>query len=410
MKKKIITILSDGPHLPTGYSNQAKQLVQSFIRNGHELHFLSNAYNGATLDGMKLADGTEINCKIYGSMHNNYFQDQISNHLKETKSDVFIILLDTFMLYPWLADLDLSPAKSFFWFPSDGGAGIPKGCELILNKVDCPVAMAQFGQKQVGDYYNINAEHIPHGVNTKRFFPLSEKKRDELRKANGFEDKFVIGVVARNQPRKHLDRTIKSMRLIADKIPNAVLFLHLDPNDPAQPMFKIHSLVEKYKLENRVIYSGMQAFKGFDWDKMNDVYNMMDCFLLTTSGEGFGIPIIEAMACEVPVVATDYTTTPELVISHKAGLGIKLSGVDELDLFAMDSRDYDKECLNGTMTGSWEVERGFCDIKDCCSKIEMLYNYPMMRKDMGKNGRKAVLKHYDWDIVADKWEKLINES
>ena len=64
MKKKIITILSDGPHLPTGYSNQSKQLAQSFIENGHEIHWLANAYNGATLNGMKLEDGIAEFLKI----------------------------------------------------------------------------------------------------------------------------------------------------------------------------------------------------------------------------------------------------------------------------------------------------------------------------------------------------------
>lgn len=407
-KHKVLTILSDGPHLPTGYSNQAKQLVQ-YLEDRYEIHWLANGYNGATLDGIKLDDGTQLKCKIYGTMQPDYFRNQISQHMKETKTDIFIILLDTFMLYPWLADVDLSPAKSFFWFPSDGGGGIPKGCESILKKIDVPVAMAEFGQKQVGDYYQIKAKHIPHGCDTKRFYPLPEEERNKLREENGFKDKFVIGVVARNQPRKHLDRTIKAMKLISKKIPNAILFLHLDPNDLANPMFKIHNLVQKYGLENRVIYSGMQAHKGIGWDKMNGIYNMMDVFLLTTSGEGFGIPIIEAMSCEVPVVATDYTTTPELVIKNKAGLGIKLSGVEELDMFSINSKEYDEQVFNGTMTGSWEVERGFCDIKDCADKIEMLYNYPLMRKDIGINGRNAVMEKYDFDLVAKQWEKLINE-
>ena len=34
---------------------------------------------------------------------------------------------------------------------------------------------------------------------------------------------------------------------------------------------------------------------GFDWNQMNEVYNLMDVFFLSTSGEGFGVPTIEAM-------------------------------------------------------------------------------------------------------------------
>lgn len=50
-----------------------------------------------------------------------------------------------------------------------------------------------------------------------------------------------------------------------------------------------------------------------DDDGMVDIYNMMDVHALPTGGEGFGIPTVEAMACGVPNVITNYTTGYELV-------------------------------------------------------------------------------------------------
>jgi len=403
-----ITILSDSPMLPTGYRNQSLLLAQYLRKHNHEVHFLANAYNGMTLDKATLFDGTELDFKIYGEMVHSYFQNTMSQHLKETKSDRFFILLDTFMLFPWFLNIDTSPAKTLFWFPTDGGAGLPKGCDQILRKIDTPIAMSRFGQKQVKDYHNLDVLHIPHGVQSDKFYRLSDEKRKELRKAWGLDDKFVIGVVARNQPRKNLDRTIKIMSLVRKKIPNAVLFLHLDPNDPAGQMFHMQSFVQKFNLENRVVFTGMQAHKGFEQWKMNEVYNVMDCFLLSTSGEGFGIPIIEAMSCEVPVVATDYTTTPELILDNGAGMGIKLTGVDETDMFSLNSKEYDEKVLNGTVTGSWEVERGFCSITDGAYKIEYLYKNPLTARQMGKMGREAVLSKYDFEtIVGPALEKAI---
>jgi glycosyltransferase involved in cell wall biosynthesis len=403
-----ITILSDSPFLPTGYRNQALLLAQFLRKKGHIIHWLGNAYNGITIDHAKLFDGTELDFKVYGEMTHSYFQNTMSQHLKETNSDRFFILLDTFMLFPWLLNMDFSPAKSLFWFPTDGGGGMPKGCEQILRKIDKPIAMSRFGQKQVKDYYGIELMHIPHGTEPEKFCKLPEEERNKLKEKFGLKDKFVIGVVARNQPRKNLDRTIKAMAMIKSKIPNAMLFLHLDPNDPAGQMFHIPSLIQKYNLENRVVFSGMQAHKGFGWDKMNEVYNVMDVFLLTTSGEGFGIPIIEAMSAEVPVLATDYTTTQELVKDNKAGLGIKLSGTEELDLFGTLSKDYDDKALDGTITGSWEVERGFCSITDAVAKLKFLYENPEIRKSMGENGRRAVLDKYDFEkIVGPALEEAI---
>jgi len=403
-----IAVLSDSPTLPTGYSNQAKQLVTYLQKQGHEIIFFGNGYTGSDIESMKLQGGQEFNYKIYGHGHQDqYFNQTMSKRLKELNIDRFIILLDTFMLFPWFLNIDTAPAKTFFWFPSDGGGGLPKGCEAILKKIDCPVSMAEFGQKQVKDYHDLDVEHIPHGIDSMSFYPIDKEDRDELRKKWGLSDKFVVGVVARNQPRKNLDRTIKAFRLVADQIPEAVLFLHLDPNDPAQPMFKIHDLVTKYNLENRVVYSGMSAFNGFPQSEMNSVYNLMDCFFLSTSGEGFGIPIIEAMSCEVPVVATNYTTTPELVLKNGAGLGAKLAGVEELDLFALDSKEYDKKSFSGTMTGSWEVERGQMDVEHAAKQIKWLRDNPKDSKVMGQNGRAAVITKYDFEIVGEQWAELL---
>jgi len=372
---------------------------------------MGNAFTGMTLNNFELYDGTKCNFKLYGELQHSYFRNTMSEILKTNMIDRFIILLDTFMLHgndAWFLNTDTSPAKTFFWFPTDGGGGLPQGCDNILRKIDVPVAMSKFGQKQVKEYHNIDAEHIPHGVNTELFYRMPDDERYKLRSKYGLQDKFVIGVVARNQPRKHLDRTLKAMRLIAKQIPNAILYLHIDPDDPAQPLWKMRSLIQKFGLENRVVFSGMKAHQGIPDKEMVKIYNLMDCFFLSSSGEGWGIPLIEAMACEIPIVATSYTTTAEIVEQNKAGLGIKLSGVEKLNLFDLHSKEYDYRCMNGTITGSWEVERAICDIEDAARLIVEIYKNPELRKEMGKNGRKAVLEKYDFNnVVAPAWMRLL---
>lgn len=402
-----ICILSDSPMLPTGYSNQAKQLVEYLYAKGHEIHWFANGYTGANLDHVKLEDGTEFKFKIYGDGDHQYFSGSMSDRLKSIKPDKFVILLDTFMLFPWFLNTDTSPAKTFFWFPSDGGGGLPRGCEAILKKIDVPVAMARFGQKQVKDYYGLDVEHIPHGLNIERFTPLPIEKKEEIRREWGLQNKFVVGVVARNQLRKNLDKTLKTIAILKDKIPELVLFMHCDPNDRANQTYGLTELIRRYGLENRVVFSGMKPYQGFEWDKMNEVYNLFDCFFLSTSGEGFGIPLIEAMACEVPVVATDYTTTPEIVVHNNAGLGARLAGTPFVDMFKEDMKVYDLKVSSGTITGSWDVERGVIDCDHAAEQILKLRNNPGLRSEMGKNGREAVLKKYDFKVVGKAWEDLL---
>ena len=406
-----VCILADSPFLPTGYSNQAKLLAKYLRKNGHEVMWLAVAYNGTDISYSQLPDGTTFDFLIKGEMQHSYFMNVIERHLKEWKADILIIILDTFMLYPHILSKDLSPAKTIFWAPSDGGAGMPKGCDMVLRKMDQAVMYSKFSKQQVKDYYGLDLPFIPLGTEPDRFYPLSQEKKELIRAKYGLNGKFVVGVVARNQPRKFLDRTFKAFKLLKNKIPNAVLFMHSDPTDPAQA-FSMIELIKDYNLENRVCFSGMNAHKGFDWNQMNEVYNVMDCFLLTTSGEGWGIPLIEAMSCEIPVLATDYTTTPEIIKENNAGLSINLSGVAEVSTeeFFKDQKAYDEKCMNGTIMGSWMVERGIMDINDCVKKIEWIYRNPQLAREMGKDGRIAVLNKYDFNKhTAKPFEDLMKK-
>jgi len=271
--------------------------------------------------------------------------------------------------------------------------------------VNLPIAMSRFAQKQVKDYYGLDTGYIPHGIDPNHFVRYSDEKREELKRQMGLNGKFVIGAVFRNQPRKFSDRLFKIMYLIKDQIPNAVLFCHCDPYDPAS-YFDMIRYIQFYKLQNRVVFSGMSWHTSFDYKRMPDVYNVMDIKLDVTSGEGFGITIIESASCEVPQLVTDYTTTQELIKDHKCGEGIKLSGCEESDMFN-DMTKYDDKMMNGTILGSWHVERGVCDIRDAADKIVKFYKDEALRKEYGKNGRKAVEKFYDFKFVGQAWEDAI---
>jgi glycosyltransferase involved in cell wall biosynthesis len=403
MKKLKIGVLSDSATFVTGYATIARKIANYMSEQGHEVYYFAHGYMGQNLKpGVTFEDGLELKFNIIGQGREAYFKDLLPIYTKQLKLDIVFILFDTFMLYPWFMDWDLSPAKVIFYYPSDGGGGLPLGCENILARCNKAVAMAKFGQKQVKDMYNLDTDYIPHAVDTNVFKPLPKEERDELRKKMGFEGKFVIGSVFRNQGRKMADRTIKAMALYAKKNPNAILFLHTDPQDNAQ-VFDLLSLIRRYNLQNRVAFSGMKFFKGFDYSQMNQVYNLMDVFILTTSGEGFGIPTVEAMSAGVPVLVTDYTTTAELVKDTKSGMAIPLVGETNVPDV------HESEILDGTITGSWNVERGMCSIYKAAEALDLLATNPGVREYFGKNGREAALKLYNWDIILPRWKELLEK-
>ena len=376
--------LSDSPLTVTGYATISRNICNGLKKKGWDILYMGHNYLGQPLLNPTFEDKEGCNFKLTGMGVEPYCKDLIVPRLREFKPDIFCTLLDTFMVYPWFTQIDFAPAKSVFYFPSDGGGQLPQGCENILRRMTKSVAMAKFGRDQCKQYYNLDTDYIPHAVDTNIFYKLSDEERNIARAKYGFQDKFIVGVVARNQGRKMLDRTIKAFKIFCKDKPDAILFMHTDPMDRAG-VFDIMSLIRREELQNRVIFSGMNFFKGFDYKQMNEVYNVMDVFLLTTSGEGFGVPIIEAMACQVPIVATNYTTTKELVIDTFAGYGVKLAT---------------------EITGSWNVERGVMDDNDCSEKLTNLYMYPKLREEMGINGKKAVDKYYSWDVVIEQWDKF----
>ncbi len=378
--------LSDSPMTCTGYSTISTNILNYLSEKGHECFYQAHNYVGQDLPGLKFKDDRELKFTIMGTGREPYSRDLLVPRIRDLRPNIFGVLLDSFMLYPWILSLDFAPAKSIIYFPSDGGGGLPQDCERILKKFNVSVAMSKFGQKQAFDLYGIKSYYIPHAVDEKNYFPLDEERRKAIKEKWGLQDKFVVGSVFRNQGRKMADRMIKAFAIFAKTRPDAVLFMHCDPLDSAA-VFNIQLLIQRYKLENRCVFTGMKFFKGIEYKKMNEIYNAMDVFFLSTSGEGFGVPIIEAMACEVPCVVTDYTTTHELLIEDgQCGIPVPICS---------------------TITGSWTVERGMMDIPKGAKALEILYDSPELRKQYGKVGREKVLRQYIWNVVGPQWEALI---
>jgi len=390
--------MSDSPCTNTGFASVSRDLLNRLNDMPYyDCKMLGHNHTGQVLaKGTKFADGSGMNFELHPGGMQPFAQDVMSWWIKNNKLDVFGVLLDTFMVYgqdAWFLRQDTSPARTIFYYPSDGEARLPVNCENILRKVDMPVAMSKFGQKQAWKVHKIKTEYIPHAVDRKLYFPLEAEKRLELKKEWGLKNKFVVGTVARNQPRKMLDRTFKSFKVFAEGKDDAVLFMHTDPDDIAK-VFDTRELIQRYNLQNKVMFSGMRYFNGFTYKKMNDVFNLMDAHFLTTTGEGFGIPTIEASACGVPNVATDITTTQELLVENgKCGLPVKMLG-----------GEYD------TVTGNWNVERGVMDIEDGAKQLNRLYDDRELGRKLGEEGVKKVAKFYDWEQVAKDWDRLIREK
>ena len=119
--------------------------------------------------------------------------------------------------------------------------------------------------------------------------------------------------------------------------------------------------------------SGSVKFLGDVRSEMlGQTYASSDIFVLPSlHAESFGIVLLEAMASEVPVIASKTGGVPEVVSDGKEGILVKPG--DEMEL---------SEALTRLLTNENE------------------------RSEMGRAGRKKALKDYDWQVVGGKIEEL----
>jgi D-inositol-3-phosphate glycosyltransferase len=156
---------------------------------------------------------------------------------------------------------------------------------------------------------------VPLGVDTTLFHPCDRaESRSKVCPPTLPADAYLVGAVGRNQPRKRLDLTIAYFAdwVTRYNIDNAYLYLHIGPTGDIG--CDIPKLVRYYGLAgdpdkgkpSRVIIANTPLGMGHDESIMPYVYSSFDCYLSTSQGEGWNLPMLEAMACGVPVIAPDF--------------------------------------------------------------------------------------------------------
>lgn len=111
------------------------------------------------------------------------------------------------------------------------------------------------------------------------------------------------------QQKAHTD-LISAMDLLTDRIPNAELFLV--GRGPLES--ELRQTVKDQGLEDNITVTGYVS-----QETLYDYYATADAFVLSSVKEGFGIVLIEAMAAELPVIATDIPGVNEVVADNQSG-------------------------------------------------------------------------------------------
>src|SRR3954451_8230 len=151
---------------------------------------------------------------------------------------------------------------------------------------------------------------VHHGV-TEGFAPVVDEARlAETRQRLGLPERFLL-YVGQVYPHKNVAGILKALALLAGRFPHKLVIAGR-PSINSQGDL---GLIERLGLGDRVQITGWLA-----QDELPVLYSLADAFVFPSLYEGFGIPLLEAMACGCPVVTSTAGACPEVV--GKAGLQV----------------------------------------------------------------------------------------
>ena len=309
-----LTWLSDGPTLATGFGTVGRHVLGRLVRErGHDVRCLAWYYQGEPYDAEAFP------YRITPERHPGSADGNLPRLLTGGGKHVVITLGD-----PWNFDWvpDVLDRTDFTWiaYLTVCSSPLPPSAVEYLRRADAVICASRFGADVLAAALpEVVAEVIPFGVDATVFRPLPT--REDLRAENGLNDRFVVGFVGRNQPRKQLPVLIKAFAKFHPRHPDAFLYLHTDVNDMG---WDVPGLLDRYGLGDASgITADYSVENGLSDERMNEVYNMLDVFVLPSMGEGFGLPLLEAMACGVPVATTDYSSNRDLISGRGELIGIE---------------------------------------------------------------------------------------
>jgi len=124
------------------------------------------------------------------------------------------------------------------------------------------------------------------------------------------------------------------------------------------------------------------------------LYNYCDALVLPTRAEGWGLPIIEAMACAKPVITTNYSGHLEYANHDNAYLieVKKMVEVNDPHFYSQDGR-----------FGEWAEP----DIQHLSQLMRHVYENQDEARMIGKRARQDIEKYWTWDMATDKaWREI----
>lgn len=186
------------------------------------------------------------------------------------------------------------------------------------------VTFSEFAKSEIVGHYQLDPARIaviPHGVDHQHCRPIPEPQLAAFKRANKLDRPYFL-YVGPCAPRKNVGRMIEAFARAKERSGAPHQFIIAGRYHPHQDT--VGQQIADLGLEDSVRLIGPVSHAD-----LSLLYNGADAFAFVSLYEGFGLPVLEAMACGTPVITNAKTATGE-VAGEAAAFVADAGDVDEI--------------------------------------------------------------------------------
>lgn len=382
---------SNGPHTNSGYGVETRDLLFRFVKDGWNaaaIAFWGSEGYPTYQYGHDLIDDRfkDIRLKVYPKMDSPFGSDALAAHAIDYKADVVFTMQDV----PNLDPANLQQLR--YWIPY-----------VPIDKDPCPpsvldklryaykiITFSKFGQDTLLKA-GFTSTLILEGTDPELLKPM-----DKVQSRTDFgvpQEAFIFGMIAANKenpPRKSFQESLEAFKMFSDKHEEARLFIHSQQRGPGG--FPVEDFARHLGILEKIIFTApYHAVFNSDSKRIAKEMNCFDVLLHPSRTEGFGLTVIEAMSCGVPVIVNGTTSMPEMVIDGVTGFVCKPSNI-----------------------GFWTLDNSYTyspDVQSLYEKMEEAYALVKANPlGVAKACRDHILQNYNIDdIYKNSWVPFLEE-
>ena len=258
--------------------------------------------------------GVEVKILGISSYHNPFNVLRLKRLLREAGPDIvhthgyFASVIGRISAQKAEVPVILAHVHSTYWDYKKRHILMERKLSRFTRKLICCSKAVENFVRDVEKIGNAKTVVIYNGVDEARFYP--RKDTPSIRSELGLDEKaLVVGTISSLAPHKGHEYLVRAASLVKEKFPSAKFLIVGD--GPLRT--DLENLANNLKIHTNILFTGARK-------DIPKILSVMDVFVLPSSlREGLGIAIIEAMAAEKPVVATDIGGIPEAVQRGETG-------------------------------------------------------------------------------------------